>query len=95
MMKTFTTGQVAKICKVAPRTVNKWFDSGRLTGYRIPGSNGRRVPREALVRFLTEHEMPLGELAEEQGRQDEEAGPVPDPLISPCGSPRPPRDAGR
>ncbi|MFM7043497.1 MAG: response regulator, partial [Planctomycetaceae bacterium] len=27
-MKVFTTGQVAKICKVAPRTVSKWFDSG-------------------------------------------------------------------
>ena len=36
-MKVFTTGQVAKICKVAPRTVSKWFDSGRLKGYRIPG----------------------------------------------------------
>src|SRR5262249_14744586 len=36
MKKVFTTGQVAKICKVAPRTVSKWFDSGRLRGYRIP-----------------------------------------------------------
>ena len=44
-MKTiFTTGQVAKICKVAPRTVSKWFDSGRLRGYRIPGSQDRRIP---------------------------------------------------
>ena len=32
MKKVFTTGQVAKICKVAPRTVSKWFDSGRLRG---------------------------------------------------------------
>ena len=44
-MKVFTTGQVAKICKVAPRTVSKWFDSGRLKGYRIPGSQDRRIPR--------------------------------------------------
>jgi len=42
-MKVFTTGQVAKICKVAPRTVSKWFDSGRLKGYRIPGSPGSQV----------------------------------------------------
>ena len=62
-MKTiFTTGQVAKICKVAPRTVSKWFDSGRLRGYRIPGSQDRRIPREHLIRFLREHGMPLGEL---------------------------------
>lgn len=62
-MKTvFTTGQVAKLCKVAPRTVTKWFDSGRLRGYRIPGSQDRRIPRENLIRFLKEHGMPLGEL---------------------------------
>ena len=59
-MKVFTTGQVAKICKVAPRTVSKWFDSGRLKGYRIPGSQDRRIPREYLIKFLKEHGMPLG-----------------------------------
>ena len=64
-MKVFTTGQVAKICKVAPRTVSKWFDSGRLKGYRIPGSQDRRIPREYLIKFLKEHGMPLGELEEE------------------------------
>ncbi|MEZ6048286.1 MAG: helix-turn-helix domain-containing protein [Planctomycetaceae bacterium] len=62
MRTIFTTGQVAKICKVAPRTVSKWFDSGRLRGYRIPGSQDRRIPREHLIRFLKEHGMPLGEL---------------------------------
>ncbi|MGF1580130.1 MAG: response regulator [Gemmataceae bacterium] len=65
MKKVFTTGQVAKICKVAPRTVSKWFDSGRLRGYRIPGSQDRRIPREALIKFLKEYGMPLGELEEE------------------------------
>ena len=65
MKKVFTTGQVAKICKVAPRTVSKWFDSGRLRGYRIPGSQDRRIPREHLIQFLKEHGMPLGELEEE------------------------------
>jgi excisionase family DNA binding protein len=66
MREIFTTGQVAKICKVAPRTVTKWFDSGRLKGYRIPGSRDRRIPRENLIRFLKEHGIPLGELEEEE-----------------------------
>src|SRR3954453_1070917 len=65
MKKVFTTGQVAKICKVAPRTVSKWFDSARLRGYRIPGSQDRRLPREHLIKFLKDHGMPLGELEEE------------------------------
>lgn len=53
----FTTGVVAKICLCAPRTVSKWFDSGRLRGYRIPGSQDRRIPREHLLRFLKENGM--------------------------------------
>ncbi len=60
-----TTGEVAKICNVASRTVSKWFDSGRLKGYRIPGSQDRRIPREYLIKFLKEHGMPLGDLEDE------------------------------
>lgn len=62
--QVFTTGQVAKICKVAPRTVSKWFDSGRLKGYRIPGSQDRRIPRRDLLKFLKEHSMPTHMLAD-------------------------------
>jgi excisionase family DNA binding protein len=57
-----TTGEVAKICKVAPRTVSKWFDSGQLRGYRIPGSKDRRIPVEHLLRFMRSHGMPLNGL---------------------------------
>lgn len=53
-----TTGQVAKICNVAPRTVSKWFDSGQLRGYRIPGSKDRRIPVEQLLRFMQAHGIP-------------------------------------
>jgi excisionase family DNA binding protein len=54
-----TTGEVAKICSVAPRTVSKWFDSGQLRGYRIPGSKDRRIPLNSLIRFMKEHNIPL------------------------------------
>jgi excisionase family DNA binding protein len=57
-----TTGEVAKICNVAPRTVSKWFDSGALTGYRIPGSKDRRIPLNQLIRFMKTHGMPLNAL---------------------------------
>lgn len=53
-----TTGDVAKICNVAPRTVSKWFDSGQLKGYRIPGSKDRRIPVSELIRFMKAHNMP-------------------------------------
>lgn len=53
-----TTGEVAKICNVAPRTVSKWFDTGHLRGYRIPGSKDRRIPVDQLVRFMRAHGIP-------------------------------------
>jgi excisionase family DNA binding protein len=57
-----TTGEVAEICNVAPRTVSKWFDSGQLRGYRIPGSKDRRIPLSSLVKFMKQHNIPMNGL---------------------------------
>ncbi len=57
-----TTGDVARICNVAPRTVSKWFDTGQLKGYRIPGSKDRRIPLSELMRFMKVHNMPAAAL---------------------------------
>lgn len=57
--EVLTTGEVAKVCNVAPRTVSKWFDSGSLKGYRIPGSKDRRIPVSELVKFMKAHGIPL------------------------------------
>jgi len=54
-----TTGEVAKICNVASRTVSKWFDSGQLDGYRIPGSKDRRIPVASLLTFMKAHNIPM------------------------------------
>ena len=56
--EVLTTGDVARICHVAPRTVSKWFDTGKLRGYRIPGSRDRRIPMNQLLQFMRAHGMP-------------------------------------
>ncbi|MGB2985406.1 MAG: response regulator [Phycisphaerae bacterium] len=58
----FTTGEVAQICKVSQQTVIRCFDSGRLKGFRVPGSRFRRIPRECLVSFMKENDIPLAQL---------------------------------
>lgn len=61
--KDLTTGQVAKLCKVSARVVQKWFDEGKLTGgYLIPGSRHRRFPLAAVRSFMLAHnlEIPTG-----------------------------------
>lgn len=60
--KVFTSGEVAALCRVASRTVSKWFDSGRLKGYRIPGSQDRRFLREEVIRFIQDNNLPMLEL---------------------------------
>jgi len=55
-----TTGDVARLCRVTIRTVIKWFEQGRLPGYRLPGSRDRRFTRVAVEQFLRDHGMPFG-----------------------------------
>lgn len=55
----FTTGQIAKICSVAPRTVAQWCDKGMLAYYRIPSSPDRRITRAALIAFFRKWRLPM------------------------------------
>lgn len=56
----FSTGEAALLCNVSQQTIIRCFDSGRLQGFRVPGSKFRRIPREELVRFMRENNIPLG-----------------------------------
>jgi len=56
--QVFTTGEAADICKVSQQTIIRCFDSGRLKGFRVPGSRFRRIPREELLRFMRDNEIP-------------------------------------
>ena len=60
--QVFTTGEVAQVCKVSQQTVIRCFDSGKLKGFRVPGSRFRRIPRESLVSFMKENQIPLDQL---------------------------------
>jgi len=67
-MKTvFTTGEAAKICKVSQQTIIRCFDNGQLKGFRVPGSKFRRIPREALYKFMKDNGIPTDAL--ESGRR--------------------------
>lgn len=57
--QVFTTGEAAEICKVSQQTIIRCFDSGRLQGFRVPGSRFRRIPRSELIRFMRDNEIPL------------------------------------
>lgn len=56
--QVFTTGEAAEICKVSQQTIIRCFDSGRLQGFRVPGSKFRRIPRAELLRFMKANDIP-------------------------------------
>ena len=55
----FTTGEAAEICNLSQQTIIRCFDSGRLRGFRIPGSKFRKIPRDSLVKFMKENSIPM------------------------------------
>lgn len=66
MKNLFTTGEAAEICNISQQTIIRCFDSGRLDGFRIPGSRFRRIPRENLIKFMKDNGIPLDNLNSEK-----------------------------
>jgi len=59
MKDLFTTGEAAEICRVSQQTIIRCFDAGRLEGFRVPGSRFRRIPRQNLIKFMKDNNIPL------------------------------------
>ena len=64
----FTTGEAAEVCKVSQQTIIRCFDSGRLQGFRVPGSRFRRIPRAELLRFMKANDIPTDVLESSRKR---------------------------
>lgn len=59
MKELFTTGEAAEICNLSQQTIIRCFDAGRLEGFRIPGSKFRKIPRDSLIRFMKDNNIPM------------------------------------
>lgn len=55
--KVFSTFQAAKICHVAPVTIIRWIEAGRLESYKTPGGH-RRIREKDLVKFIEDNGLP-------------------------------------
>jgi len=58
----YTTGEAADVCKVSQQTIIRCFDSGRVEGFKVPGSRFRRIPRQSLIKFMKDNNIPLDNL---------------------------------
>jgi len=59
MKNLYTTGEAAQVCNVSQQTIIRCFDSGRLEGFRVPGSKFRRIPHKKLIKFMRDNDIPL------------------------------------
>jgi CheY-like chemotaxis protein len=62
MKEVYSTGDAAKVCRVSQQTIIRCFDSGKLQGFYVPGSRFRRIPRESLVKFMKENNIPVSNI---------------------------------
>ena len=62
MKDLFTTGEAADVCRVSQQTIIRCFDTGRLEGFRVPGSKFRRIPRASLLKFMKDNGIPQDNL---------------------------------
>ena len=66
--QVFTTGEAAQVCGVSQQTIIRCFDSGRLAGFRVPGSRFRRIPRKDLIAFMQQNDIPTRMLEDHKPR---------------------------
>ncbi len=59
-MEILTVSQASKYCKVSPKTIINWIDSGHIKSYKTVGGH-RRIKIEDLDEFLRKNGMPLPE----------------------------------
>lgn len=64
----YTTGEAADICNLSQQTIIRCFDSGQLEGFRVPGSKFRRIPRNSLIKFMEENNIPMDTLGNDKIR---------------------------
>ena len=72
-MKTYTTGQVAKICGLSRRVVVRLFDQGHINGYQVASRYQRRtdrlIPAKNLVSFMKERNISMDKLDDDNSAQ--------------------------
>ena len=58
-----TTGEIAKICEVSPKTVIAWIERKQLRSFRI-GRGPRKVTLSDLFEFLGSRSFPISSMEE-------------------------------
>lgn len=53
----YTTGQVAKMCRVSIQTIIRSCNLGEIESFKVPGSKHRRITQEALDEYIKDFKV--------------------------------------
>ena len=56
-----SSGEIASLCGVSPRTAIRWIEKGLIDSYRLPGGGDNRVRFDDFIKFLNQNNMPIPE----------------------------------
>lgn len=59
MQEDYTIEQAAPICRTSTWTLYRRVKEGAIGSFRAGGGRNLRIPRDALIRFLLQHDIPL------------------------------------
>jgi excisionase family DNA binding protein len=59
-MDVLTISEASKLCGVSLKTITNWVEQGHIKAHKTVGGH-RRILREDLYRFMTEHKIPMPE----------------------------------
>lgn len=68
IMDVLTISEASKLCGVSLKTITNWIEQGHIKAHKTVGGH-RRILREDLHRFMTEHQMPLPEAEKGSSRK--------------------------
>ncbi len=67
MDDVLTVFKASKYCRVSPKTIINWIESGLIKAYKTPGGH-RRINQKDLIAFMEKQGMPVPENEADTGR---------------------------
>ncbi len=67
MDDVLTVFKASKYCRVSPKTIINWIESGLIKAYKTPGGH-RRINQKDLIAFMEKQGMPIPENEADTGR---------------------------
>lgn len=75
MQELLTSGEVARLLGISPRTVRRYLVTGRIVAEQHPITGRWKIGRDAVLRFAAEHGMTAMAIDADRCAPEDKVGP--------------------